>query len=82
MNFVHLGGDISVCAEDIIGVFDIERTTVVPSVKAFLAGAQKSGDVYYCSLDMPKSFVVTANTVFVSNVAVNTIRKRFNKEAE
>ena len=76
VNFIHLGGDVSVCADDIVGVFDIERTTVVPSVNAFLAAAQKSGRVYYCSLDMPGSFTVTADTVFVSNVSAGTIIKR------
>jgi len=65
-----------VYADDIIGVFDIERTTVNPSVNVFLAAAQKSGRIYYCSLDMPKSFTVTDEVVFVSNVAVGTVKKR------
>jgi len=75
-SFIHLGGDVSVYCSDIIGVFDIERTTVNPSVNKFLAAAQKSGGVYYCSLDMPKSFVLTKNTVFVTNVAAGTVKRR------
>ncbi|MCL1823422.1 MAG: DUF370 domain-containing protein [Oscillospiraceae bacterium] len=82
MNFIHLGGNVSVYFEDIIGVFDIEKTTVNPAVNQFLASAQKKGDVYYCSLDMPKSFVLTArereSTVFVTNVATGTIKGRVN----
>jgi hypothetical protein len=57
-------------------VFDLENTTVNPAVKAYLAKAQKSGGVYYCSLDMPKSFAVTADTVFVTNVSTGTIKTR------
>jgi len=63
-------------------VFDIERTTVNPSVNGFLAAAQKSGGVYYCSLDMPKSFTLVSgvnDTVFVSNVATGTIKKRIKR---
>jgi hypothetical protein len=60
----------------LLGVFDIERTTVSPSVNRFLAAAQKGGRVYYCSLEMPKSFVLTAETVFVTNVGTGTIIKR------
>ena len=79
VNFIHLGGDVSVCCEDIIGVFDIEKTTVNPSVNAFLAAKQKSGGVYYCSLDMPKSFVLAGGTVFVSNVSAGVIRERVGR---
>ena len=67
---------MSIYSDDLIGVFDIERTTVNPAVNKFLAAAQKSGGGYYCSFDMPKSFVLTENTVFVTNVATGTIKKR------
>jgi len=63
----------------LLGVFDIERTTVNPGVNAFLAAAQKGGRIYYCSPDMesmPKSFVITDETVFVTNVSTGTIIKR------
>ncbi|MCL2638821.1 MAG: DUF370 domain-containing protein [Oscillospiraceae bacterium] len=81
-HFIHLGGDVSIYCNDLLGVFDIERTTVNPSVNGFLAAAQKSGGIYYCSLDiesMPKSFVVTDETVFVTNVSAGTIIKRVKK---
>jgi len=60
-------------------VFDLEKTTVNPAVNAYLAKAQKSGDVYYCSLDMPKSFAVTDKTIFVTNVAVGTVKDRVKR---
>jgi hypothetical protein len=77
--FIHLGGDVSIYCSDLLGVFDIERTTVNPSVNSFLAAAQKSGGVYYCSQDlesMPESFILTEETVFVTNVSTGTIVKR------
>ena len=80
VNLIHLGGDVSVYCNDLLGVFDLERTSVNPSVNSFLAAAQKRGGVYYCSLDMPKSFTVTAETVFVSNVAAGTIIKRSKRD--
>jgi len=76
VNFIHLGGNVSVYSDDLLGVFDIERTTVNPAVNKFLAKAQKSGKIYYCSLDMPKSFVLTEDTVFVTNVGTGTIKDR------
>ena len=73
MVYLHLGSDVTVHSDDIIGIFDIERTTVNKAVNEFLKHTQKAGGIYYVSLDLPKSFVVTANTnenkVYVSNVS-------------
>lgn len=79
--YIHLGGNISVLKNDIIGIFDIEKTTVEKSVNEFLSDAQRKGNVYYCSLDMPKSFILAGifnenNTVYVTNVAAETLKKR------
>jgi aminopeptidase C len=76
MAYVHLGSDVTVHSDDIIGIFDIERVTVKKSVNEFLRVSQKSGRIYYVSLDLPKSFVVTDESVYVSNVSADTLKKR------
>ncbi len=75
--YIHIGGDISVLAEDIIGVFDIERTSVNKSVNSYLGALQKQGRIRYASYEMPKSFVVTKNAVYITGVSALTIKKRF-----
>lgn len=75
---VHLGGNVSVYRDDIIGIFDLERTSVEKSVNDFLAKEQKGGRIYYCSFDMPKSFVVTSQRTYVTNVSVLTLKARGN----
>ena len=62
--YISLGSDVSVHKNDIIGIFDIEKTSVVRSVNDYL------------SLDMPKSFVVCDNCVYVTNVSAATLKKR------
>lgn len=74
--YIHLGNDVDVLEDEIIGVFDIEKVSVVKSVNEYLSFCQRSGKVYYVSLDMPKSFVVTRECVFICNVASGTIKKR------
>jgi hypothetical protein len=71
-----LGSDVTVNNKNIIGIFDIERTTVNKQVNEFLKLSQKSGQIYYVSLDLPKSFTVTDNKVYVSNVSTLTLKKR------
>ena len=76
MAYLHLGSDVTVHSGDIIGMFDIERTTVNKSVNEFLKAAQKSGRIYYVSLDLPKSFALTEDKVYVTNVSTGTLKKR------
>ncbi len=75
--YLYLGSDISVLKSDVIGIFDIEKTSVVKSVNEFLSRCQKNNKIYYVSLDMPKSFIVCRDCVYVSNVSVGTIKKRW-----
>lgn len=77
--YISLGNDVSVHKDDIIGIFDIEKTSVVRSVNDYLSGCQKNGSIYYVSLDMPKSFVVCDKCVYVTNVGASTIGKRGKK---
>ncbi len=74
--YVSLGSDVSILKSEIVGIFDIEKTSVVKSVNDFLSYCQKSGKIYYVSLDMPKSFVVCRDCVYVTNVGSSTIFKR------
>lgn len=74
--YISLGSDVSILKSEIIGIFDIEKTSVVKSVNNFLSYCQKNGKIYYVSLDMPKSFVVCRDCVYVTNVGAATIFKR------
>ncbi len=74
--YLYLGSDVSVHSGDVIGVFDIERTSVQKSVNEYLSRCQKSGQIYYVSLDMPKSFVVCEECTYITNVGTNTLKKR------
>ena len=78
--YIHLGSDVTVAENEIIGIFDIERTSVEKSVNEYLSRCQKSGSIYYVSLDMPKSFVVCTDCVYVTNVGSATLKQRGKKK--
>ena len=68
---------------DIIGVFDMDNTTISPRTRSFLRKAEKEKRVTYVSMDLPKSFVVCApkkdagaTTVYISQISPATLRKR------
>lgn len=80
--YLHLGENTVIRASQLIGIFDIENTSVSRSTREFLARAGKGGRIFNVSYEMPKSFVVCADesgeeTVYISQVSASTLRKRF-----
>lgn len=74
--FLFLGGDISVRSDEVVGIFDIEECSVSRITADYLNVCQKKGRVVNVSEDMPKSFIVTENKTYISNVSHSTIVKR------
>lgn len=78
--YLHLGEETAVRCSEIIGIFDIENTSVGKHTKEFLAEAEKSGSVVNVNYEMPKSFIVCENKgedkVYISPISAATLRKR------
>ena len=82
--YLHLGNNVSVNGENIIGVFDFDNTTVSKRGRWFLPEAEKKGQVINASEDLPKSFVVVSEngktTVYISSISTQTLLKRTRME--
>lgn len=78
--FLFLGGDVTVQKKDIIGIFDIEECSVSRMTADYLNSCQKKGKVEYVSLDMPKSFIVCSDKIYISNISNSTINKRASEK--
>lgn len=78
--FLHIGGDAVCRKDDIIGVFDMDNTTIARASREFLTNAQKTNKVSDICDDLPKSYVVTEfggeENVYISSVSSQTIYKR------
>lgn len=74
--YLFLGGDVTVRSRDVIGIFDIEECSVSRTTADFLNACQKRSQIVNISEDMPKSFIITSDKTYISNVSHNTIRKR------
>lgn len=82
--YLHLGGDATLKIDDIIGIFDMDNTTVSAKTRAFLKNAQKNGEILDVTEDLPKSFIVTENDgknqVYISSPSTRTLLKRAKSE--
>jgi len=78
--YLHLGEETAVITKSIIGVFDIENTSISKHTKEFLAASEKNGNVVNVSYDMPKSFTVCSDSfgekIYISPISAATIKKR------
>lgn len=80
--YLHLGQDTIVRKQDIVGIFDLDNTTVSAASRKTLAAAEKQGRVVNVSYELPKSFIVCAkkgekqNKVYISQLSSTTLYKR------
>lgn len=81
--YLHIGNDYSVDVRDIVGIFDIENTTVEKCTKKLLERAEKQRQCVYTTYEMPKSFIITVKDgrerVYISQLAASTLKKRLKE---
>lgn len=77
--YLSIGNDLAVRESSIIGIFDMDNTSTSKRTRAFLANAEKEGQVVPCD-DLPKAFVLTAeyglNRVHLTALSSATLEKR------
>ena len=77
--YLNIGNDMAVRDRSIIGIFDLDNTTVSKRTQEFLNQAEKNGEVVPCD-DLPKSFLLTAeygmNRVYLTSLNASTLEKR------
>ena len=77
--YLNIGGDFAVRDKSIIGIFDLDNTSVSRRTQEFLATAEKEGQVVPCD-DLPKSFVLTSeygmNRMYLTSLSTSTLEKR------
>ncbi|HOA33070.1 MAG: DUF370 domain-containing protein [Clostridiales bacterium] len=83
--FLHLGQSTVVTMDEIIGIFDLERTTVSKRTRDFLAHAEREGKVINVSYELPRSFIITKREgeeekIYISQLSSATLLKRSEQE--
>lgn len=81
MMYLHLGNNALIKTEEIIGIFDLDNTTVSARTRAFLSRTEKNGKIVLAGSELPKSFVVASkkrgdNRVYLAVPSPATLWKR------
>lgn len=84
--FLHVGNNKSFRSANIVGIFDMDTSTVSKVTRDFLAKAQKHGEVINVTNEIPKSYILTCKKkerkqkVIVSQLAVQTLNERLKRK--
>lgn len=82
--YLHLGQETIVNINDIVGIYDLDTSTVSKWSRDYLSKAEKEGKVINVSYELPKSFVVCKSkkgkeekeVVYISPLSSQTLLKR------
>ena len=79
--YLHLGSNVSVPTEDIVGIFDLDNASTSHITRGYLRAAEEEGMVITVGSDLPKSLVVCCpvgswQRVYISPLAPATLAGR------
>ncbi len=78
--YLHLGQDVLIKKDDIIGIFDMDKATISKRTRDFLAEKEKRQLVVNVAIDLPKSFIICKSgqevLVYISQISAQTLLKR------
>ena len=77
--YIPIGNDMSVRDRNVIGIFDLDTTTVTARGREFLQQAEKEGQVVPWD-DLPKSYILTVEygmtKIYQTSLTTATLEKR------
>ena len=79
--YLNIGTEVLIKDENILGIFDLDNTTVKKATTEYINTAEKNGECIYVSIEeLPKSFIVTTENekrrIYISPLNTSTIFKR------
>ena len=80
--YLRISNESVVLKSDIIGIFDMDTSTVSKITRSYLALCEKQGRVVNVSQELPKSFVLCTGehpgefTLYISQISSGTLLKR------
>ena len=78
--YLHIGNNVVVNTRDVVGIFDVDNTTVSRQGKGFLPNAQKERKIIYATEELPQSFIITENKgntlIYISSMSTQVLMRR------
>lgn len=83
MKYLHLGKDTSIEITNIVGIFDLDTSTVSKHTRSFLSICEKENRIVNVSYELPKSYILYdfggEYSVYLSPLNTATLIKRMSE---
>ena len=83
--YLSIGNDMAVREQAVIGIFDLDNTSISKRTREFLKRAEREGLIVPCD-DLPKSYIITAEygltKVYLSGLSALTLEKRLKEQGK
>ena len=76
MRMFHLGSNALCPRAAIVGIFDLDTATVSRHTRDFLRRAQEAGGIVTVGDDLPQTFIVTSENVYLSPQSSANVSKK------
>ena len=77
--YISIGNDFAVRESTVIGIFDLDNTTINARGREFLERAEKEGQIVPWD-DLPRSFILTSEygmtKIYQTNLSTQTLAKK------
>ena len=78
--YLHLGNETVIKTDDIVGIFDLDTSTVSKNTRDYLSKSEKNKEVVTVSYELPKSFILCDDgkrqTIYICQLSSKTMQKR------
>ena len=74
--YIYLGGNTVISSNEILGIFDMDTSTVNKATRDFLLNSEKNKKVIYVNYELPKSFIVCKDKIYICPLNTSTLLKR------
>ncbi len=84
--FLHLGENTVISTENLVGIFDMDNTTVSKITRDYLTKMQKEKKIVNVGYDLPKSFILCRDKktneelLYISPISTQTLLKRIQNQ--
>lgn len=79
--YLHLGGDYLIPKKEVVMIGNLESTTNSRITNEFFKMADEEEFIIDYSMGQARSFVLTAETIYLSMISSSTLEKRMKKIA-
>lgn len=84
--YLHLGSDTVIKTDEIIGIFDLDTSTVSKHTRDYLTKSEKNNEVVTVSYELPKSFILCQSgnkqKIYICQLSSKTVQKRLLSRKE